>query len=128
MSVSLATKLYGKKPAFFPFTKTVVPNDALPMRRTARGGISAGALHAVRHQRASVLPDAAAGVISGQCPGTGIVCENTAGGTSPCASGAGSACHVPSSETISAYPATAFSSATAHAVTQNELLLTFIWL
>ena len=65
MSVSLATKLYGKKPAFFPFTKTVVPNDALPMRRTARGGISAGALHAVRHQRASVLPDAAAGVISG---------------------------------------------------------------
>ena len=121
MSVSLATKLYGKNPAFCPFTKTVVPNDAFPMRRTARGGISAGAFHVVLHQSASVLPAFAAGFINGQCPGTGIVRVNAAGIASPCVSGATSACHVPSSGTTSAQTA---ATQTAAASTMNLLAFT----
>ena len=102
ISVSLATKLYGKNPAFLPFTNTVVPNDALPMRSVTRGGSSTGAFHVVRHQRASVMLSFTAGFISGQCPGTGMVRVNAAGIVSPHASGTASACHVPSSEMVAA--------------------------
>ena len=87
----------GKKAGFFPYNFVASETNIRPFLKP---GVENEIV--VRHQRASIMLSFTVGFISGQCPGTGIVRVNEVGIFSPRVSGTTSACHVPSSEMVTA--------------------------